>query len=293
VRRIDRMLVLLVSVSGACNTSKTDETPAESTGAATTSTTDPVAVTTESGTADGSADESSSEGVGDTGSIDGECSVWEQDCAMDEKCAPWSLQPDLVPDDVRCCPVVDNPKLAGEECSVEDYFGSCLDDCALGSICLDTDNDGAGVCQAFCTGVASNPQCGANEGCLIYFSGVPFCFPKCDPLVQNCPDGQGCYPSEEAVGGTDFLCLPHIGVAQLGGPCWLLSNCDPGLVCVTPEFFPGCTAPKGCCTPLCDVTEPGTCDEVDEALDCVSWYVGGQQPPSPELENVGVCVIPP
>ena len=100
-------------------------------------------------------------------------------------------------------------------------------------------------------------------------------------------------PHNVAVGGTDFLCLPHIGVAQLGGPCWLLSNCDPGLVCVSPEYFPDCTAPKGCCTPLCDVTEPATCAEVDEALECVSWYVGGQQPPGPELENVGVCVIPP
>ncbi len=267
--------------------------PAESTGAAPTSSTTGAPVGTTEDTGTNGADVSSSDGVGDTGTIDGECSIWEQDCAAEEKCVPWSLQPDLVPDDVRCCPEVENPKLPGEECSVQDYFGSCLDDCALGSICLDTDNDGAGVCQAFCTGEAANPECGPDEGCLIYFAGVPFCFPRCNPLVQDCPDGQGCYPGEEAVGGTDFLCMPHIGVAQLGGPCWLLSNCDPGLVCVTPEFYPGCTAPKGCCTPLCDVTEPGTCDEVDDALDCVSWYVGGQQLPGPELENVGVCVIPP
>jgi hypothetical protein len=291
VRRFDRVLVAVLFA--ACR-AKSDDAPSDestSTTSTTSNGTDGSSTTSETSTTD-SADVSSS-GAADTGGLGGECSIWDQDCAAGDKCVPWSLQADLVPDEVRCCPTVANPALVGEECMVEDYFGSCLDNCELGSLCLDIDDDGAGVCLAFCTGHASDPQCGNDEGCLIYFGGVPFCFPQCDPLIQDCPDGEGCYPSEEAVGGTDFLCLPHIGTAQLAGACWLLSNCDPGLICVSPEFFPDCSAPKGCCTTLCDTSEADPCEAIDPLLECVSWYVGGQQPPSPALDNVGACVIPP
>jgi hypothetical protein len=293
VRRSDRALaaVLLAASCGQEEGSALDGSDG-TTGTTSTSST---------GTTDGAAAETSaadsadvtSGGAADTGGIGGECSIWEQDCAEGDKCVPWSLEADLVPDEVRCCPAVANPALAGEECMVEDYFGSCLDNCELGSLCLDINNDGTGVCQPFCTGHASDPQCEVGEGCLIYFGGVPFCFPQCDPLIQDCPDGQGCYPSAEAIGGTDFLCLPHIGSAQLAEACWLLSNCDPGLICVSPEFFPDCSAPIGCCTTLCDTSEPDSCVVIDPGLECVSWYVGGQQPPSPALQNVGACVIPP
>lgn len=230
----------------------------------------------------------------DDGTIDGECSIWDQDCAKGEKCAPWSAEADLIPDEVRCCPEDANAVQPGDECVVEGYLGSCLDNCELGSMCLDFDGDGMGTCQKFCGGSAANPMCEADEGCLIYFAGVPFCFEKCDPLVQDCPDGQGCYPDEEAPGGTGFLCLPTIGASPAGGLCWLLSGCAPGLLCVTPEFVPGCNENFGCCTPLCDVEQaPDPCPDVDPALACVSWYVGGQMPPDVSYENVGACVIPP
>ncbi len=230
----------------------------------------------------------------DDGTLDSECSIWDQDCGPNEKCAPWSAEPDLLPDEVRCCPVEASPVQPGDECVVEGYLGSCLDNCALGSMCLDFDGDGMGTCQEFCSGSAAQPMCEPDEGCFIYFAGVPFCFDICDPLAQDCAEGQGCYPDAQADGGTGFLCLPTIGASGPGGLCWLLSGCAPGLLCVTPDFVPGCNENFGCCTPLCDITEsPDPCPAVDGALECVSWYVGGQAPPSAEYLNVGVCVIPP
>ncbi len=244
------------------------------------------------------ADSTGADGDSDSGGLDGEdgemgeCSIWEQDCAEGDKCVPWSEMADLIPDDIRCCPAVENGGLHGEACTVEGYFGSCIDDCAPGHLCLDIDGDGAGVCQKFCTGEASNPICELDESCLIYFAGVPFCFPQCDPLVQDCIDSEGCYPDADAAGGTGFICLPTIGGGKLGDVCWLLSTCEPGLLCVSPDFLPDCPDFAGCCSSICDTSEPDVCDSLVEGTECVSWYFAGQTPPSADLQNVGACAIP-
>lgn len=240
------------------------------------------------------ADTTAAGSSGGDGANDGQCSIWEQDCPAGEKCAPWSAEPDLVPDEIRCCPEVANGLQPGDTCVIQDYLGSCIDDCAKGSMCLDFDNDLEGTCQKYCQGSADIPACELDQGCLIYFSGVPFCFDTCDPLLQNCPEGDGCYPDADQSGGTGFLCLPTIGAGAVGDLCFLLSGCAPGLFCVTPEFFPDCNENFGCCTPMCDITEsPDPCPAIDPRLTCVSWYSSGQVPPDIDYANVGVCVIPP
>ncbi len=250
----------------------------------------PATTTGAQATTDTTADSS---GGGDDGQM-GECNIWTQDCPEGDKCTPWSEAADLIPDDIRCCPTPPNPREAGETCTVTGYFGSCEDDCAVGTFCMDVDDDGTGVCQRFCSGDPSNPECEPEERCLFYFAGVPICFPQCDPLIQDCAEADyGCYPDEEANGGTGFICLPTIGGSGYEGYCWLLSSCDPGLICVTPEFHPDCDPNFGCCTALCDVTEdPDPCIALDPELRCVSWYPGGQQAPLAMWQNVGACVIP-
>lgn len=233
-----------------------------------------------------------SESTGEDRPDASECSLWEQDCPDGEKCVPWSATADLVPDDIRCCPERTNAKLPGESCSVEGYFGSCLDDCAEGSLCLDVDDDGEGVCSALCGGAPDQPRCEQNQHCFIYFADVPICFDQCDPLQQGCAPGYGCYPDEAAAGSTGFLCLPTVGAETMGDYCWLLSNCEPGLFCVTPEYLPGCNGLVGCCTQICDVTEPDVCPDLHPDLRCTSWYYAGDAPPQAGLENVGICVLP-
>lgn len=286
---------LLVALTSGCaddSQSSADGT----TGSSDATTTAASVVASEDGQSDGqpSADSSGGESEGglDDGSQMGECSLFEQDCPDGDKCSVWSDEPDLTPDDIRCCPEVQNGGLQGEACSVQDYLGSCIDDCAEGHMCLDIDGDGMGQCERFCGGNPDNPECDFDETCFIYFSGVPFCFPQCDPLVQDCVDGTGCYPDDSSA-GTGFICMPTVGGGNLGDPCWLLSNCEPGFLCLSPDFVPDCPTFAGCCTSLCDVTETDTCDDIVTGTECVSWYYAGQTPPSADLQNVGACVIPP
>lgn len=242
--------------------------------------------------------ESGGTGVGSDDGLGGECSLWTQDCPEGDKCTVWSDAPDLIPDDIRCCPEEPSGGIHGDQCAVEGYFGSCLDDCAVGHMCLDIDGDGKGTCQAFCGGDPMNPVCEPDETCFIYFSGVPFCFPQCDPLVQDCTPGEGCYPDDSDAGGTGFICMPTVGAGKIGDACWLLSNCNPGLLCVSADFLPQETCSSfpgaGCCSALCDINEPETCEDVvGPGVECVPWYYAGQQPPSANLADVGACVIPP
>lgn len=244
--------------------------------------------------ADSADDSSGSTPIDPSGSSMAQCSIYDQDCPVNEKCVPWSDQPDLVPDDIRCCPLSANAAMPGDPCEVEGYFGSCLDNCDEESFCIDLDGDGQGFCQAFCNGSAANPECEVRQSCLIYFAGVPLCFDVCDPLIQNCPQDRGCYPDEEANGGTGFICMPTLlfGDGDFGDYCWLLSGCQPGLLCVTPEFMPNCDGIVGCCSPLCEIDEPDPCPSFDPDLRCVSWYAGGASPPAPELDQVGICALP-
>ena len=293
-----RVFGAMTLVLSGCQDRATSETPSGGSSSSTAGSTAASLLPDTESTATEQADSSTtSQIVNETESEDGgaECDIYGQDCAAGEKCTPYSDQPDLVPDDIRCCPVVgNNPRQVGDTCVVQDYFGSCLDDCDVGSFCLDIDDDGEGVCQAFCGGSANNPQCESDETCFVYFKGTPLCFDKCDPLAQDCPDGQGCYPDENAAGGTGFICIPQIGPDNtFGDYCWLLSNCAPGFICVTPEFQPDCDGIVGCCTALCDVTEADTCSSFNPELECVSWYLNGQTPPSAVLEDVGTCILPP
>lgn len=250
------------------------------------------ATSSEPATEDGVFDEESGPPPGG-----GECSFFEQDCNEGEKCVPWSELPDLVPDEIRCCPIQLPMVEAGDLCTVSGYLGSCLDNCAPGTMCLDIDGDGEGVCQELCSGSAENPECSdMDDTCFIYYSGTPLCFATCDPLVQDCPADKGCYPDAIAEGGTGFLCMPTIGDSGLGDYCWLLSACNPGMLCATPDLLPNCFGDAddaGCCTDICDITDvPDSCKSIHPDLECVAWYYQGAEPPSSSLQNVGACVLP-
>ncbi|MEM9458327.1 MAG: hypothetical protein AAGF11_29390 [Myxococcota bacterium] len=239
----------------------------------------------------GSFDEETGNGQG------GQCDYFTQDCAEGDKCSPWSELADLIPDESRCCPIQEPVAQTGDTCVVDGHLGSCVDNCAAGNICLDIDGDGEGVCQDLCGGTAEDPECpDADEECFVYFGGVPLCFNTCDPLVQDCPSDKGCYPDAIAEGGTGWLCMPTIDDNTLGDYCWLLSGCNPGLICATPTLLPDCYGDAddaGCCTDVCDITEqPDPCKDVHPDLECTAWYFDGEVPPMAGLDKVGACVLP-
>ena len=235
--------------------------------------------------------------TGDDDGPGGECILWEQDCPdPTQKCMPWSLADDRVPDTTKCCPEVPMPKQVGSDCTIQDYDGSCLDDCERGSVCVQDDPETlSGVCGALCD-VQDPAPCPPDQTCKPFFENVPgapvvpICMDQCDPLLQDCiRPGWSCIPdSPTASGMSGFLCAPPPPGQRVPmfGACALANDCEPGLVCVPADLVPGCNF-LFCCTSYCDQTGPDPCPGHDPSLACVDW-----QAPNPKWDHVGVCVIP-
>jgi hypothetical protein len=125
--------------------------------------------------------------------------------------------------------------------------------------------------------------------CGVFNQGVvPLCLPTCDPLVQDCPEGDACYVMYDLL-----LCMPdHSGpdAGAYGDPCEFINVCDPGLLCIETDVVPGCQSPVGCCSPLCDTTQPNTCPGMADGEQCLPIWDPGDGPP--EWAHVGVCRLP-
>ncbi len=212
-----------------------------------------------------------------------ECNPTLQDCPRGEKCTAWANDGGTFWNATRCVEVSGN-NLAGDSCLVEGNGVSGLDDCDVGHICLNTDDQNVGVCVAFCAG--KELQCASGDACAVYNDGVlPLCLPGCDPLLQDCPAGQACIDTPNQT----FICFSDAsGAAGADGdPCPPSdgeNSCDPGQWCGPNSA--GCMD-VNCCTPYCDLSSP-VCIAPDE---CVSFY-GDPSAAPPGFEDVGVCVLP-
>jgi len=222
-----------------------------------------------------------------------ECDVWMQDCPVGQKCMPWAFDGGSSWNATKCSPLNAAPGQPGDTCTVtnDGVFGE--DSCMSGSMCWGVDETNTGTCVAFCTGSELSPGCEnpatacsiANDGALI------LCLPICDPLEQNCAEGDACYAIGDA-----FVCAPDASDPDLGNylnPCEYINACKPGLGCFDAAGVPGCTG-VGCCTPFCDVTAPdasATCPGAAGGQQCVPYFEEGQAPMA-ELADVGVCLLP-
>ncbi|MCA9660303.1 MAG: hypothetical protein KC486_18315 [Myxococcales bacterium] len=221
----------------------------------------------------------------DGGGGGSQCDPMVQDCPDGEKCTavspmvgePWGIN--------ECVPV-NGAGVVGDPCDIEGGKYTGLDDCALGYICLLTDDEGmGGTCVEFCDANMNCPNSGAM--CVVYNDGsLPICLANCDPLLQDCAADQGCYPS----GGDTFVCFKtsvDIGEGGVGDGCNYTNQCQPGLMCLSPDSVPDCLE-NGCCSPFCSVME-GNANCLD-GQECVAYFEMGQAPPG--YEDVGVCAIP-
>jgi len=229
----------------------------------------------------------------DGNSINNECDIWAQDCPEGEKCMPWANDGGSSWNATRCSPLDPNPSQPGDPCTVEGSGVSGIDNCALSSMCWDVNPEtNEGTCVVFCSGSEANPVCEdpttqcviANEGVLI------LCLPNCDPLIQDCPEGQACYPATDT-----FVCGPDAGgeAGAYGDGCEFVNFCDPGLFCANPDVVPNCDGAAGCCSEYCDlsVADPdAACSGAAGGQMCTPWYEEGQAPPG--FEDVGACAIP-
>jgi hypothetical protein len=265
-----------------------ETTSASATGASTTApTTETATDTADTDTPTTTTDPSGFIQDPDGNSVSIECSVWDQDCMDGEKCMPWANDGGNAWNATRCSPVSPDAGQPGDPCTVEGSGVSGVDDCAVASMCWGVDPEtNLGTCVAFCMGSENNPVCDdpttacsiANEGTLI------LCLPTCDPLLQNCMDGEGCWGIDD-----DFVCAPDASgeMGVYGDPCEYINVCDPGLFCATATAVPGC-ASSGCCSEYCDLSEPAAC--MGDNQMCLPAFEKGQTPPG--YEDVGLCALP-
>lgn len=214
------------------------------------------------------------------------CSLFEQDCPEGEKCVPYSLDGFPGWNAHKCVPILgDQPP--GEPCTWGGYTDA-TDDCDATSMCWFTEDiEGAliGECVAFCVGTLDVPLCSdPGQVCTLDAEGdLALCLPNCDPVIQDCDQGEGCYFS-----GAAFICVPTTQQIPTGEVCNFLNDCAPGNLCVDGSDLPSC-ADTACCTQVCDLTDDATClDQPGTA--CVPFFEQGLAPAG--LEHVGVCVVP-
>lgn len=221
-----------------------------------------------------------------------ECDLFAQDCPDGEKCIAWANDGGGGWNATRCSPIAQSPQQVGDACTVEGSATSGVDDCDLGSMCWDIDRDtNQGTCVSQCFGDEAMPICeDPDTRCAITNNGaIALCLPVCDPLLQDCVEGQACYPVNQ-----DFACAPDVSAENgaYGDACEFINVCDPGLFCLGATALPNCVG-SGCCSPACDVTEAradAQCSDAHSQLECLPWY--GEEEAPPGYDHVGVCALP-
>lgn len=231
----------------------------------------------------------------DTGGIgDGQCDPWAQDCPEGFKCMAYAEEGEPAFTGDKCTPVSKNPGTAGDPCTVEGGWWTGVDDCDYGHACWYIDQaTNTGTCVALCTGSEDSYSCNEDvDVCVFWVPGIAHvCLQGCDPLLQNCPNAQGCVPDWSS-GGQQFTCSPLYtgGQGQEFKPCEFTNACDPGLLCWDPAGAVECDkGAAGCCLAFCDLANPQC---AGAGAECASFYtaVGGDPPPA--FADVGICVLP-
>lgn len=226
-----------------------------------------------------------------------DCSTWDNDCPRGEKCTFWASNGGGPWDATRCVPIVDNPDGLGEACEVTGDAASGLDTCDAQMMCWNVDSaTNVGHCTGLCTGSPSEPTCADScSSCSVSGGPLAVCLNQCHPVLQDCPDGEACYPL-----GETFACAPNVSgdKGHAGEPCEHVNACDSGTVCGSPDMWPpGACEPGagGCCIPTCDTQAADPCPNTPEGVVCVPWYAEGEAPPATECHDwsvVGVCSLP-
>jgi hypothetical protein len=186
-----------------------------------------------------------------------ECNPVTQDCPEGEKCMPWANDGGDRWNATRCSPLSPQPFQPGEACTVEGSGFSGVDDCDLGVMCWRVDpKTNTGTCHQLCGTIPGESTCPDGFVCSQpYGYGLRICVTPCDPLAQDCPPGEGCYPA-----GLAFGCLPTLdAIVPDGDVCEYRTECVPGSFCADAADLETCAGER-CCTRLCDATTLASCD---------------------------------
>jgi len=226
----------------------------------------------------------------------------EMPCPAGQKCsAAAAAESGLVYTGTPSCFPIHGDKQKGEACDLGLEHVDGLDDCGAGTICVDIYWRGGdiGVCVDFCDPPlvdGSVQNCDSptdfcfNAGCAD--CSLSMCFPACDPLAPDCPDGTGCEIWPPA-----FRCrAPNQPLPDVGQSCDEGHACVPGADCVPSQQIATPCGGAVCCTPLCDINAPNTCPGAALGEICQPFYsapfdpVG--EPWGVQYNKLGFCVLP-
>ncbi len=108
-----------------------------------------------------------------------ECSVFDQNCGLDEKCTAWANDGGDVWNATRCTVVDPDAVGLGEACVVEGSAYSGIDNCDLGQVCFGVDEETlTGVCTAYCNARGDELSCeDAELVCTTLGDTMSVCIP--------------------------------------------------------------------------------------------------------------------
>jgi hypothetical protein len=246
---------------------------------------------TSSDSSDTSTDSGTTSGSGfvpltDLATCGGSCDPWIQDCPEGEKCVPYASSGGNW-DSNKCVPVL-GEQTSGESCTYAGMVES-TDDCDATSFCFgveEVDGELIGNCHGFCQGTPDTPECPDGFVCPIANDGsISLCIEACDPILQDCSNGEGCY------WGTDsFICISTLvdpGIPD-GQPCGYINDCMPGSMCATAEVLPECNG-SACCSPFCDLGVGNVQCEGLPGTSCLSLFEEGMAPQG--YDHLGLCIL--
>src|SRR5690606_38267222 len=216
-----------------------------------------------------------------------DCDPITQDCPEGEKCVAYASSGGTW--DANKCVTVKGDGAPGDQC-VYDGAAAGSDDCGETSVCwnaLDVDGMLIGTCFPFCTGTIDDPMCNdPDTSCRVVNEGtIAVCLPNCDPLLQECDAGLGCYWS--GTSGT-FQCIITAGGIPTGEPCGYNNDCIPGHFCADASVIDSCNG-SACCAVFCATSEdPDPCASPHQ---CVPFFDEGTAPPM--YTDLGLCILPP
>jgi len=214
-----------------------------------------------------------------------ECDTFDDDCPPGQKCMPYNNDGGASWNATKCFDIM-GTGTHGDPCTVFESAVSGRDDCAARHMCWDVDPETLkGGCIAFCDGSSESPSCAPEmTSCVIPSEGVlNLCLPSCDLLIQDCPEGQGCYVINDSTSCAPVSVPPDQGLA--GDNCEFVNSCQPGLMCLDGALWPECEMSSGCCAPVCDLSEP---ECLEPGTECVAVL----ENPAPWMEHYGVCALP-
>jgi hypothetical protein len=242
--------------------------------------------TTGDGDGDGDGDDPSGDGDPIMDYPEGaKCDPWFQNCPPGQKCVPYASTGGAW-DDNKCVSIKGDGA-PGDAC-ISDGIVEGTDTCDATSICWSTMNvDGElhGVCTPFCEGTVTNPECRRGTSCTISNNGsLTLCIDGCNPLLQNCPRGEGCFWFDA---DSFFGCAFTTQDIPSGEPCGYINDCAAGNICTNPAHTPDCLG-SACCVSFCSLFMP-YCPVA--GTECVAFFGEGQAPAG--YENTGVCIVQP